>query len=130
MSSLLPLVVPVVNGVLLAPNCLGAGADVVKFANTAAANGVDTITNFTAGDKLNFKSFETSLAVGNLAVITGQALTTDKQIHQTTINDAIALKDYGDGNFTETESSHFVISLIFILFLDLQKIFNELLTIS
>ena len=30
---------------------------------------------------------------------------------------------------TETESSHFVISLIFILFLDLQKIFNELLTI-
>ena len=92
---------------------LGAGADTVVFAGSLTNNGKDTITGFTAGaggDKLNFKAFSDSLTVGNLNVPTGQAgqaglalnnNSNNNKIYQTTINDNIALKDYGDGDFDE-----------------------------
>lgn len=78
---------------------LGAGADTVVFESIKSANGLDTITNFTAGDKLNFKAFSDSLTVGSLNVVastTPQALATNK-IYQTTINGDIASKNYGSG---------------------------------
>ena len=50
---------------------LGAGKDTVVFAATAADNGVDTITGFTAGatsgDVLNFKAFLDGKAAGKIA---------------------------------------------------------------
>ena len=80
---------------------LGAGADTVVFAKDAAANGVDTITNFTAGDKLNFKAFISSLTVGDLNVTTGQSLSSADNIYQTTVSNAIKSKNYGGTDFNE-----------------------------
>ena len=81
---------------------LGAGADTVVFGASKTANGVDTITNFTAGDKLNFKAFTSSLKVGDLNVTTGQSLSSADNIYQTTVSGAIKSKDYGEKtNFGE-----------------------------
>lgn len=86
---------------------LGAGADTVVFASSASANGKDTITNFTAGDKLDFKAFNTTLlspGIVNVGSTAQQVLnsTSANKIYQTTINTAIKSKDYGEAtNFAE-----------------------------
>lgn len=49
----------------------GSGADVFVFAATAAANGNDTLNNFTAGsDKINLDAFATGLSMTGLAANT------------------------------------------------------------
>ena len=81
---------------------LGAGADTVVFGADKTANGVDTITNFTAGaggDELDFTAFITPLTVGDLNVTTGQSLSSANNIYQTTVSGAIKSKDYGGTDF-------------------------------
>jgi hypothetical protein len=85
------------------------GKDTFVFEDTATNNGVDTITEFTAGesesaDILDFTAFLTVPAnVGDLALTASSANVTlaDDTVYVMTMNSAIADKDFGGTNFID-----------------------------